>query len=127
MAFGERRGFGGRGGSRGGFGGGRSFGGSRGGFGGDRPRFERSEPAPVKVGEEYDVTISEVGSRGDGIARVQNFVVFVPDTKQGDAVRIRIKELRGRSAIGEVVSGAGAPAAAEAVEEASEEAAEESE
>ncbi len=125
MAFGERRGFGNRG--RGGFGGGRSFGGgSRGGFGGDRPRFERSEPAPVKVGEEYDVTISEVGSRGDGIARVQNFVVFVPDTKQGEAVKIRIKELRGRSAVGEKVSGASASESpAEEVEEASEEASEE--
>lgn len=138
MAFGERRGFGNRGGSggsrSGGFGGGRSFGGGRGGgfgsgrsFGGDRPRFERSEPAPVKVGEEYDVTISEVGSRGDGIARVQNFVVFVPDTKQGDTVKIRIKEIRGRSAVGEVVSGASAaPATEEAVEEASEEASKDS-
>ncbi len=137
MGFGERRsgGFGNRGGgSRGGFGGGRggsSFGGgSRGGFGGDRPRFERTEPAPVAVGEEYDVEITEVGSRGDGIARVKNFVVFVPNVNKGDKVRIKIKELRGRSAVGEVVgSGAAATEAAEEApaEEASEEASEEEE
>lgn len=119
MGFGERR----SGGSRGGFGGGRS-----GGFGGDRPRFERTEPAPVAVGEEYDVEITEVGSKGDGIARVKNFVVFVPNVNKGDKVRIKIKELRGRSAVGEVV-GSGSEksesASEETVEEASEEASEE--
>ncbi len=127
MGFGERRGFGSRGGSRGGFGGGSrgGFGGGSRGFGGDRPRFERTEPAPVNVGEEYDVEITEVGSRGDGIARIKNFVVFVPNVNKGDKVRIKIKELRGRSAIGEVV-GSGA-ASTEATEEApAEEASEES-
>jgi len=91
------RGFGGRGPRRGGFGGGgRSFGG---------PRFDRSsnEPKPVNVGEEYDVEISEVGSRGDGIARVKNFVVFVADSKQNEKVRIKIKEVRERFAIGEKI------------------------
>lgn len=117
MGF-ERRG---RFGGRWSFGGGR-FGG-RGGFGG-RPRFERSEPAPVAVGEEYDVEISEVGSKGDGIARVKNFVVFVPNTSKGDKIKIKIKELRGRSAVGEVVGGAEAPeedTTAEATEAAVEE------
>lgn len=95
MAFERRRGrFGDRFGDRD-----RGFGGR--GFG--RPRFERSEPAPVNVGEEYDVEITEVGSKGDGIARIKNFVVFVPNVSKGDKVRIKIKELRGRSAIGEVV------------------------
>ncbi len=133
MGFGERRsgGFGGnRGGSRGGFGGGRGGGfGSRGGFGGDRPRFERTEPAPVAVGEEYDVEITEVGSKGDGIARVKNFVVFVPNVNKGDKVRIKIKELRGRSAVGEVVGSGSESAATEEApaEEASEDAVEEEE
>lgn len=59
--------------------------------------------APVKVGEEYDVEITEIGSRGDGITRVKNFVVFVPNTKKGDKVRIKITQIRGRSAVAEVV------------------------
>lgn len=84
MAYDERRG-------RKGFG--------RGGFG-----FERREPAPVKVGEEYDAVISEVSTRGDGITRIKNFIIFVPNTRKGDKVKIRIKEVRGRHAIGEVVS-----------------------
>jgi predicted RNA-binding protein with TRAM domain len=97
----ERRG---RGESReGGFGGGR---GGRGGFGGGRPRFRREEsdePKPVKVGEVHTVTISEVSRRGDGIARIKNFVVFVAGTQKGDTVKVKITEVRGNHATGEVV------------------------
>lgn len=117
--FGRKR-FGG--GGRG-FGGGGGFG--RGGFGGGRPSFGASRDVPVKVGEEYDVEITEVGSRGDGIARIQNFVVFVAGTKKGDKVRIKITQIRGRSAIGEVVGGAATGEAAEEPSEAPVEAAEE--
>src|SRR3989338_11265672 len=60
-------------------------------------------PKPVKVGEEYDVEISEVGSRGDGIARVKNFVVFVNGAKQGEKAKVKITEVRNRFAIGEKV------------------------
>ncbi len=89
MAF-ERRGFGGR--FRGG-----------GGFrGGPREDF----PKPVKVGEEYEVEINEVGTRGDGIARVKNFVVFVNGVKKGDKTKIKITEVRNRFAIAEKVGGA---------------------
>ncbi|MBU5557994.1 MAG: TRAM domain-containing protein [Candidatus Aenigmatarchaeota archaeon] len=95
-AFGRKR-FGSSRGFSSGFGG-------RGGFGG-RPAFG-SRDVPVKVGEEHDVEITEVGSRGDGIARIQNFVVFVAGTKKGDNVKIKITQIRGRSAIGEVVEGA---------------------
>lgn len=60
-------------------------------------------PKPVKVGEEYDVEINEVGSKGDGIARVKNFVVFVNNTKKGEKTRIKITDVRNRFAIGEKV------------------------
>ncbi len=59
---------------------------------------------PVKVGEEIDVTISEVSRRGDGMTRVQGYVIFVPNTKQGDSVKIRITQIRPNYAIGSVVS-----------------------
>lgn len=101
--------------------------------------FGSSEPKPVKEGEEYDVEIKEVGSRGDGIARIKNFVVFVPNTKEGEKCRIKIKEVRYRFAVGEKIGEAKgeieaepveegeAAEAAEAAEEPAEEAAEESE
>jgi len=59
---------------------------------------------PVKIGEEYDVEIKEVGSKGDGIARVKNFVIFVPNTKKGEKCKIRISQVSRRFAVGEKVS-----------------------
>ncbi len=91
--FGGRRRYGG--GSRYGGGGGRRF-------GGDRDNFS-SQDKPVKEGETYDVEIIEVGSRGDGIAKIQNFVIFVPGTEKGQKVKIRITKVRSSSAVGEVV------------------------
>ena len=60
-------------------------------------------PKPINVGEEYDVEINEIGSRGDGIARIKNFVVFVENVKKGEKAHIKIKEVRNRFAIGEKV------------------------
>ena len=65
-------------------------------------RFRSNDPKPVKVGEEYDVEITEIGSKGDGIARIKNFVVFIPGSKKGDKKHIRIKEVRNKFAIGEI-------------------------
>jgi len=107
-----RGGFGG-GRGRGGFGGGRGFGGRGGGRG-----FRERKPAPINVGEEYDVTIKELTRRGDGITRVKNFVVFVAGTKPGDNVKIKITEIRGNHGVGEVIgqsSGEGAPETEEIV------------
>ena len=92
----------------------RSFGG---GFGDRRFGGPRDDlPKPVNVGEEYDVEISEVGSKGDGIARVKNFVVFVNGAKEGEKTHIKIKEVRDRFAIGEKTE-AGAAVTEKAVTE----------
>jgi predicted RNA-binding protein with TRAM domain len=92
-SFGRRR-FGGGGGGGGG---------SR--YGGGRKRdFGYSQDKPVKEGETYDVEIIEVGSKGDGIAKIQNFVIFVPGVQKGQKVKIRITQVRSSSAVGEVVS-----------------------
>jgi predicted RNA-binding protein with TRAM domain len=92
MSFRQNRGgFGNRGGSS-----------SSGGFG-------SSFKKPVEVGKEYDVTISDVSRRGDGIAKLSGFVIFVPGTRQGQAVRIKVTQVGDRYANGQIVDG---PAAA---------------
>lgn len=62
-----------------------------------------SREKPVKVGEELDVTVSEVSRRGEGVARIQGFVIFIPNTKQGMQAKIRIKEIRPNFATAELV------------------------
>jgi len=58
--------------------------------------------APVKVGDEIDVKIEAVGEKGDGIAKKDGFVLFVPDTKEGDEVRIRITRVLQKVGFAEV-------------------------
>jgi len=60
-------------------------------------------PCPVQVDGEYDVEISEVSRRGEGIARIRGFVIFVPETKPGDHVKIKITKISRRCANAVVV------------------------
>jgi predicted RNA-binding protein with TRAM domain len=57
--------------------------------------------APVKVGESYDVSIDDIAKEGDGIARVEGFVIFVPQTKVGDKVKIKVNKVMRKFAIAE--------------------------
>lgn len=57
----------------------------------------------MAVGTEYDVKIEDIAREGDGIARVEGFVIFVPDTKVGDQVRIQVDRVMRRFAIGHLV------------------------
>ncbi len=59
--------------------------------------------APVEEGKVYDVKIEDMGREGDGLARIENFVVFVAGAKVGDQVKVRITKVLRRMAIGEVV------------------------
>jgi len=65
---------------------------------------ERSGPVPVKEGEEYEVTVEAIVRRGDGIAKIENFVVFVPGTKAGDHVKAKITGVGGSFATASVVT-----------------------
>ncbi len=82
--------------------------GSRGGFGGGFDSFKK----PVEVGKEYDVTISDTSRRGEGIAKIDGFVIFVPGTKQGQTARIKISQVSNRYATGQVVEGSSTATAA---------------
>ncbi len=59
--------------------------------------------APVTVGSTYDVKIEDIAREGDGIARIQGFVIFVPDTKVGDEVKIKVNTVKRNFAIAEKV------------------------
>jgi predicted RNA-binding protein with TRAM domain len=44
---------------------------------------------PVQAGKEYEFDISEISRQGDGVARVQGFVVFINMEKQDRQLRLR--------------------------------------
>lgn len=88
-----------------------SFGNRGGGFGGSRSGGFGSLKKPVEVGKEYNVTISDTSRRGEGIAKIDGFVIFVPGTKMGQSTRIKVTQVSERFANGQVVEGPSAPAA----------------
>ncbi len=60
---------------------------------------EQDKNAPVSAGGVHDVTIEGIAREGDGIARIQGFVIFVPGTKVGDNVTIKIERVMRKFAI----------------------------
>ena len=111
MGFRDR----GYGGSDGGYGGG----GRGGGGGGGRSSYDSggmNREVPVKVGDEFDLENTDVAKKGDGIGKVEGFIIFVAGAHKGDKLRVRISQVRNRFAIGEVV-GSGASTGAAATEE----------
>ena len=108
MEYERRGGYGRRGGG---------YGGRREGGRGFEPRFT---PKPVEIGKEYDVEIAETSRRGEGIARIKGLVVFVPNTKPGDKVKVRITRISRRFCEAELVGKAEAKAEGEAETETTE-------
>ena len=58
---------------------------------------------PVEVGKEYDVQVTETSYKGDGVARVQGFVIFVKNGKTGENVQVKVNSVGSRFAIAEIV------------------------
>ena len=78
---------------------------------GSQSRFRPSRPFiqsfPVKENEELEVIIDDIGSRGDGIAKIQGFMIFVPRGKIGERIRVRIVSVGGKFAVAERIGGTG--------------------
>ncbi len=79
-----------------------------GGFRGGNSGGGMSTP-PVRVGDELEVTIEAVGEKGDGLAKKNGFVLFVPGVKEGQLVKIRVTKVLRKVGFAEVI-GQGAPA-----------------
>ena len=45
---------------------------------------------PVEKNQEYIVEIIDNGYEGEGIAKIENFTIFIPNSIKGEKVRILI-------------------------------------
>lgn len=73
----------------------------------------------MKVGEEYDVEITDVGAKGDGITKVENFIIFVNGARKGEKCKIRIREVANKFALADKVGGEEASESEESTSEES--------
>ena len=60
----------------------------------------RKESQPIRKGKVVKVVILEISEKGDGVAKYDDFIVFVPNTKVGDTPWIKIVEVKKTNAIG---------------------------
>lgn len=58
---------------------------------------------PVEMGKEYEVDVMETSRQGEGMARIQGFVIYIADAKLGDHVKIKITRIGGKNANAEIV------------------------
>ena len=57
----------------------------------------------LRKGDIVDVTIDAMGKTGDGIAHVEDFVVFVKGAGVGDKLKVKIRDVKPSFAFGDIV------------------------
>jgi predicted RNA-binding protein with TRAM domain len=57
---------------------------------------------PVAEGDTVELEIEDLGSKGDGIARVEGFVIFVPGGEVGESYDVEITSVGRKFAFGEI-------------------------
>lgn len=59
--------------------------------------------ATLSIGNVYEVMIQDIGSKGDGIAKVDKYVIYVPGTAKGSVVKVKIENIHGNTAFARLV------------------------
>ncbi|MFC4450735.1 23S rRNA (uridine(2552)-2'-O)-methyltransferase [Halorussus aquaticus] len=59
--------------------------------------------APVEAGDVVEVEIVDEGSEGDGVAKVEEYTLFVPGAEQGETVEVAVTEVKPRFGFAELV------------------------
>lgn len=58
---------------------------------------------PVEKNKEYIVDIIDNGFEGEGIAKIENFTIFIPNAIKGEKVKIRILKVLSSHAYGKII------------------------
>ncbi|MFH1785408.1 MAG: TRAM domain-containing protein [Candidatus Micrarchaeota archaeon] len=69
----------------------------------EEPRKKFEVPKPVSVGDSLTVKIENQGGQGDGIAKIDGFIIFVKGATKGEECKVSIKDVKRTYAIAEKV------------------------
>jgi translation initiation factor 2 subunit 2 len=58
----------------------------------------------LKEGEIYELTIKDIGRKGDGVAYFDKYVVYVPGAVKGSTAKVKIEKISGTVAFGEIAA-----------------------
>ena len=59
---------------------------------------------PVEVGDLIQVEVEALGARGDGIAKKDGFVIFVPKGQKGESYTVKISRVFPNMGFAEIVN-----------------------
>jgi translation initiation factor 2 subunit 2 len=57
----------------------------------------------LKEGNTYELTIKDIGKRGDGVAYFDKYIIYVPGAVKGTEVKVKIEKISGSVAFGRIV------------------------
>ena len=58
----------------------------------------------IEQGKVYEVTISDIGRKGDGLAHLGKYTIYIPSAVKGSTVKVKIEKVSGTVAFGRIVS-----------------------
>jgi len=61
------------------------------------------KPCPVALGQELEVNITDLCPSGDGMSKIQGYIIMVPKAKPRDCVKIKVTKVGEKEAIGEII------------------------
>lgn len=64
----------------------------------------RDRSKHLMPGDEMEVLIQDVGRLGDGLAKMNRFVIYVPGVAKGQRVKIRVEKVTGTTGVGRVIT-----------------------
>ena len=69
-----------------------------------RKKTVQQPAATLKEGMVYDLTIKDIGRKGDGVAYFDKYIVYVPGAIKGSMIKVKIEKISGTVAFGHTVA-----------------------
>jgi len=67
----------------------------------DRDYGSKADTEDIAKGSILEVSIKDIGKKGDGIAKMHGKIIFVPGAGKGETVKVKILDIKGRLAFAE--------------------------
>ena len=68
-----------------------------------RKKITQQPTEKLKEGTVYDLTIKDIGKKGDGVAYFDKYIVYIPGAIKGSTMKVKIEKISGTVAFGHVV------------------------
>jgi translation initiation factor 2 subunit 2 len=58
----------------------------------------------IMEGQIYEFYVEDVGKKGDGVARKDNYIIYIPGAMKGQTVKVKIEKVSGTVCFGKQVA-----------------------